>query len=159
MKHKKQPNQSIIWHNPEAIESPGDGYRFLVPEELDGRFAGIADFWGNDKWEGNDSCGKVGAKLKAWSYRVPITTPLPDGTILTNATTKPQQPTVEAILHSWLPPETIVSELRKLLPKPQEPSEAAFDAYWEKEPRAGQHKQEAKRAFLAGWAAMEGGVA
>lgn len=158
MKHKKQPHQSIIWHNPEAVESPGESYRFLVPEEVDGRFQGIAstittnrEEWTNDRIQG--------ANKKHWTYRVPITTPLPDGTTLTNTTTEPQQPAIETIIHSCLSPEAIVAKLRELFPKPQALSEAAFDYYWAKEPRAGQHKQEAKRAFLAGWAAMEGGVA
>jgi hypothetical protein len=156
MKHKKQPHQNIIWHNPEAIESPGEGYRFLVPEEV-GTFSPIDVWEWSRKKEWGTSHGMPDSK--GWTYRVPITTPLPDGTILTNATTEPQQPAIETILHSCLSPEAIVTELRKLLPKPQEPYEAAFDYYWAKEPRAGQHKQEAKRAFLAGWAAMEGGVA
>jgi len=72
------------FHNPEKLtcQQVGMEYRLLLPEEVDGRFVGrdkgdafhpLSDRWYSSLCEN-----------KKWTYRVPLATPLPDGTVLTS---------------------------------------------------------------------------
>ena len=76
------------FHNPEELtrQQVGYQYRLLLPEERDGRFGklhgnSLGEFLDEDanKWmraqEGMSSCD---------TYRVPLATPLPDGTVLSS---------------------------------------------------------------------------
>jgi Mg2+ and Co2+ transporter CorA len=56
----------------------GEEYRLLLPEEADGRYKNVAQFY---EWRGWIT-GGGGAAMN--SYRVPLETPLPDGTVLTS---------------------------------------------------------------------------
>lgn len=68
------PKKKAIWHNPDKLESAGEGYRFLI--------AGVetredaTDFWGivSLKWMEYKS---EGGQLDAWTYRT--NKPLPEG--------------------------------------------------------------------------------
>lgn len=67
-----------IWHNPENVtqEQLGEGYRFLVPWEVDGRYgddgSGIAECWSKYKW-----LPYCEADYMEFTYRVPASTPIP----------------------------------------------------------------------------------
>jgi len=77
------------FHNPENItcQQVGEKHRLLLHEEIDGRFGceeqDIAEFWSIPKrvFMGGDL---VGARYSFSVYRVPLATPLPDGTVLTS---------------------------------------------------------------------------
>jgi len=62
------------WHNPEnvSIEQLGQGYRFLKPWEVDGRYGGVAEVMMRGWW-----CRSITANCGNFTYRVPITTPIP----------------------------------------------------------------------------------
>ena len=73
------------FHNPEKLtcQQVGEEYRLLLPEEVDGRFGNDAN--NGESYHKNvpqwlsSSCSYTG-----WTYRVPLATPLPDGTVLTS---------------------------------------------------------------------------
>ena len=66
------------WHNPENVtqEQLGEGYRFLVPWEVDGRYgcdgSKIAECWDDFAWDRHCS-----AEYNNITYRVPASTPIP----------------------------------------------------------------------------------
>ena len=74
------------FHNPEQLtrQQVGEGYRLLLPNEVDGRFSksrgGSGECYplGGDAWK-NRECWD-----RRYTFRVPITTPLPDGTVLSS---------------------------------------------------------------------------
>jgi hypothetical protein len=77
------------FHNPEQLtrQQVGAEYRLLLPEEVDGRFGskgnGIASYWSiHGHWIPS---GNIIASLKQCNYRVPLATPLPDGTVLSSS--------------------------------------------------------------------------
>ncbi len=76
------PPEGRKWHNPENFtpENVGKKYRLLLPNEVDGRFIGVAQslLSRNGKWL---SEGITGSFLNT-TYRVPLSTPLPDGSVL-----------------------------------------------------------------------------
>ena len=65
------------WHNPEnvSIGQLGQGYRFLKPWEVNGRYGadamGISDAWKDGSWDHYCDC-----KWKSVTYRVPSSTPI-----------------------------------------------------------------------------------
>lgn len=69
------------WHNPDNItaEQLGDGFRLLLPEEVDGRHASIAEVWDRHNVEWGHAATAV---AEFCTYRVPISTPLLDGWIV-----------------------------------------------------------------------------
>lgn len=73
------------FHNPEQLtrQQVGEKYRLLLPEELDGRFTS-----GNSTGEffifSLNSWRRVSCVNKEWTFRVPLATPLPDGTVLSS---------------------------------------------------------------------------
>ena len=77
------------FHNPENItcQQVGEKHRLLLHEEIDGRFGcegqDIAEFWSKPErvFMGG---ALVGARYSFSVYRVPLATPLPDGTVLTS---------------------------------------------------------------------------
>jgi hypothetical protein len=77
------------FHNPENLtrQQVGEEHRLLLPEEVDGRF-------GEDN-QNNGQClassktdaiwvGEIEGNMRDFTYRVPLATPLPDGTVLTS---------------------------------------------------------------------------
>lgn len=76
------PSWSKGWHNPEGAKEPGEGYRFLLTEEVDGRFGlgknrpSVADHYSGESrvWR-NGNCA---ANHMDATYRVPVSTPFPD---------------------------------------------------------------------------------
>lgn len=65
------------WHNPDRLtpEQVGDGYRLCVPEELDGRHKGVAEYWYGPSW---GSAGTAHLRSNgSITFRVPVTTPFP----------------------------------------------------------------------------------
>lgn len=86
------------FHNPEQLtrQQVGEKYRLLLPEELDGRFTS-----GNSTGEffifSLNSWRRVSCVNKEWTFRIPLATPLPDGTVLSSneccwSDTKPSDP-------------------------------------------------------------------
>lgn len=77
------------FHNPENLtcQQVGEKHRLLLHEEIDGRFGcegqDIAEFWSIPErvFKGGEM---VGARYLFSGYRVPLATPLPDGTVLTS---------------------------------------------------------------------------
>ena len=72
------------FHNPEKLtrQQVGDKYRLLLPEEVDGRFGkGSVKCETLHKWDGWLSSSH---EEPSWTYRIPLATPLPDGTVLTS---------------------------------------------------------------------------
>lgn len=73
-------NYPSKWHNPDNVtaEQLGPDHRFLLPEEVDGRFEGVAEIWSTacSHWVPNY---KALARNKNHTYRVPKSTPLPQG--------------------------------------------------------------------------------
>ncbi len=72
------PGWSKGWHNPEGVESPGEGYRFLIKEEVDRRHVKIVSLWSalkTGEW-GSQPTGTGGSQTD--TYRIPISTPFPD---------------------------------------------------------------------------------
>jgi hypothetical protein len=68
--------KQIEWHNPKGA-TPPEGFRLLVPEEVDGGHEGKALMWRSGvegRWT-----EKCYAKSKTQVYAVPITTPMPEG--------------------------------------------------------------------------------
>ena len=76
------------FHNLEQLtrQQVGENYRLLLRQELDGRFGwdgqNIAEFWSCE--ERFEHGARVVAKLESNTYRVPLATPLPDGTVLSS---------------------------------------------------------------------------
>lgn len=74
--------KKIEWHNPGSVtqEKLGEGWRFLLLEEYQNK-----RFYNLRKWyEGKWVCfeGEWNARHEDKTYSLPITTPLPDGTII-----------------------------------------------------------------------------
>ena len=84
-KSVRAPVPAVEWHNPNgtSFERLGERHRFLVPEEVDGRFGQYqtprAEYYVTDqkKWVPADT-----ADAATITYRVPISTPLPDGRVV-----------------------------------------------------------------------------
>lgn len=74
------------FHNPENItrQQVGEQHRLLLHEEVDGRFgrsrSNLVELVYDSKWR-NDN---VDGGCAGWTYRVPLATPLPDGTVFTS---------------------------------------------------------------------------
>jgi hypothetical protein len=77
------------FHNPEKLtcQQVEEEYRLLLPEEADGRFG--------EDGQNNGQClagnkedfiwtGEIEGNMRGITYRVPLATPLPDGTVLTS---------------------------------------------------------------------------
>lgn len=78
--------EGMTLHNPDGLtaEQVGDGYRLCVLEELDGRHKAISEmYWPSNahRWSGSGSSAHVIPEKKncGITYRVPISTPFPDG--------------------------------------------------------------------------------
>lgn len=74
------PSWSVGWHNPDKMTDAGEGWRFCIPEELDGRHVGSAEFWylGKNKWlKAEDAKIFSDGRNLDTTYRVPIDTPFP----------------------------------------------------------------------------------
>jgi hypothetical protein len=75
---------SINWHNPARV-TPLNGYRLLIPEEVDGRFKNtrIVRIWSRaTRWKPASTLAEI--NNLGVTYSVPIETPLPDGYALIN---------------------------------------------------------------------------
>lgn len=73
--------KKINWHNP-ANATPPEGYRLLIPEEVDGRHRGEVDVIicnprEEQPWTGPSDT--LTAKIQGCTYAVPHQTPLPEG--------------------------------------------------------------------------------
>lgn len=74
------PAWSKGWHNPANLKVAGEGFRFCVPEELDGRHRDCAEYWEpcNKEWKPAAIADINKSNNKENTYRVPISTPFPD---------------------------------------------------------------------------------
>jgi hypothetical protein len=74
--------KKIPWHNP-AQQTPPEGYRLLIPEEVDGRFNSkkltTIRIYDAHRAVWTMSCYVIKADLLSMSYADPIDTPLPEG--------------------------------------------------------------------------------
>jgi len=76
------PPEGCQWHNPEGLtpEQVGKKFRLLISTEVDGRFKrgkNGCECWQRPNWNTSAS-GEYGD----CSYRVPLSTPFPDGSVL-----------------------------------------------------------------------------
>jgi hypothetical protein len=72
--NKKPGSPKPEWHNPQNVtqEQLGEGYRFLVPWEVDGRYGNKVTWWTGGRWKGGADGDALGV-----TYRVPASTPIP----------------------------------------------------------------------------------
>lgn len=69
------------WHNPENVPADKipDGWRFMVPEEVDGRHKGKCRVWANhsEEFRGTERQYDCSGDEKRWTYIVPSSIPIP----------------------------------------------------------------------------------